>query len=144
MINGKTLILILLIFRFRMVTFLAVLLMVYVSQQSLQSCCELRSKCLTDKLLEQGYRYHNLGKTFFKFYRRRYELISKFNVGLETLLREGLSEPECYGDLVYKFKKLKARNDFLQLRKIITRYSRIGYTDCTTPVVKGILTVPDC
>ena len=24
----------------------------------------------------------------------------------KTLLREGLSEPEFYGDLVYKFKKL--------------------------------------
>ena len=47
-----------------------------------------------------------------KFYRRHYELISKFNVGLQTLLREGLSEPEFYGDLVYKFKKLKGRNDF--------------------------------
>ena len=41
-----------------------------------------------------------------------YELISKFNVGLKTLLREGLSEPEFYGDLVYKFKKLTGRNDF--------------------------------
>ena len=41
-----------------------------------------------------------------------YELISKFNVGLKTLLREGLSEPEFYGDLVYKFKKLIGRNDF--------------------------------
>ena len=39
-------------------------------------------------------------KTFFKFYRRHFELISKFNVGLKTLLREGLSEPEFYGDLV--------------------------------------------
>ena len=41
---------------------------------------------------------------------------------------EGLSEPECYGDLVYKFKKLKGRNYFyFQFRKIITRYRRIGY-----------------
>ena len=32
-------------------------------------------------------------------------MISKFNVGLKTLLREELSEPEFYGDLVYKFKK---------------------------------------
>ena len=40
------------------------------------------------------------------------------NVGLKTLLREGLSEPEFYGDLVYKFKKLIGRNDFsFQFRK---------------------------
>ena len=38
--------------------------------------------CLTAKLLKQGYRYHKLRKAFSKFYRRHYELISKFNVGL--------------------------------------------------------------
>ena len=69
-----------------------------------------------------------LRKTFSKFYRRHYELISKYNVGLKTLLSEGLSEPEFYGDLVYKFKKLIGINDFsFQFRKIITRYRRIGY-----------------
>ena len=74
------------------------------------------------------YRYHKLRKTFSKFYRRHYELISKYNVGLKTLLSEGLSEPEFYGDLVYKFKKLIGINDFsFQFRKIITRYRRIGY-----------------
>ena len=36
-----------------------------------------RNKCLTAKLLQQGYRYHKLRKTFSKFYRRHYELISK-------------------------------------------------------------------
>ena len=83
---------------------------------------------LTAKLLQQGYRYHKLRKTFSKFYRRHYELISKYNVGLKTLLSEGLSEPEFYGDLVYKFKKLIGINDFsFQFRKIITRYRRIGY-----------------
>ena len=68
---------------------------------------------------------------FSKFYRRHYELILsfKFNAGLKTPLREGLSEPEFYGDLVYKFKKLIGRNDFsFQFRKIITRYRRIGLT----------------
>ena len=59
-----------------------------------------RNKCLTTKLLKQGYRYHKLRKAFSKFYRRHYELISKFNVGLKSLLHQGLSEPEFYGDLV--------------------------------------------
>ena len=62
-----------------------------------------RNKSLTAKLLQQG--YHNFRKTFSKFYRRHYELFSKFSVGLKTLLHQGLSEPEFYGDLVYKFKK---------------------------------------
>ena len=53
---------------------------------------------------------------------------SKFNVGLKTLLHQGLSEPEVYGDLVYKFKKIVGRADFSdQFRKIIVRYKRIGY-----------------
>ena len=57
-----------------------------------------QNKCLTAKLLQQGYRYHKLRKTFPKFFHRYYELISKYNVGLKTLLGEGLSEPEFYGD----------------------------------------------
>ena len=40
------------------------------------------NKCLTAKLLKLGYRCHKLRKAFSKFYRRHYELISKFNVGL--------------------------------------------------------------
>ena len=87
-----------------------------------------RNKSLTAKLLQQGYRYHKLHKTFSKFYRRHYKLVSKFSVGLKTLLHQGLSEPEFYGDLVYKFKKIVGRADFSdQFRKIIVRYKRIGY-----------------
>ena len=40
-----------------------------------------RNKLLTQKLLKQGYRYHTLRKTFSKFYRRYYDLIS-FQIGL--------------------------------------------------------------
>ena len=87
-----------------------------------------RNKSLTAKLLQQGYQYHKLRKTFSKFYRRHYELVSKFSVGLKTLLHQGLSEPEFYGDLVYKFKKIVGRADFSdQFRKIIVRYKRIRY-----------------
>ena len=67
-------------------------------------------------------------KAFSKFYRRHYELISKFNFGLKSLLHQALSEPEFYGDLVYKFKKIMGRTDFSdQFRKIIIRHKRIGY-----------------
>ena len=47
--------------------------------------CNARNKCLTAKFLKQGYRYHKLKKTFSKSYRRHYELISKFNVGIKSL-----------------------------------------------------------
>ena len=87
-----------------------------------------RNKSLTAKLHQQGCRYHKFRETFSKFYRRHYELVSKFNVGLKTLLHQGLSEPEFYGDLVYKFKQIVGRADFSDLfRKIIVRYKRIGY-----------------
>ena len=89
-----------------------------------------RNKSLTAKLLKEGYRYHKLWKTFSKFYRWRYELVSKFTVGLKTHLHQGLSEPEFYGDLVYKFKKIVGRADFSdQFKKIIICYKHIGYCD---------------
>ena len=70
-----------------------------------------RNKLLTQKLLKQGYQYHKLRKTFSKCYRRYYDLISKFQVGLKSLLRQGLSEPDFYGDFVYK-KKIVGSNNF--------------------------------
>ena len=39
-------------------------------------------------------------------------LISKFQVRPKSLLREGLWEPEFYGDLVYKLKKIVGSNNF--------------------------------
>ena len=79
-------------------------------------------------LLKQGYRYHKLRKAFSKFYRGHHELVSKLIVGLKSLLHQGLSEPEFYGDLVYKFKKIMGRTDFSdQLRKLIIRHKRIAY-----------------
>ena len=74
-------------------------------------------KVLTAKLLGQGYRYHKLCKSFSNFYRRHFDLISKYNVRLKTLLLQGLSEPEFYGDLVYKFRKIIGKNDFLIISK---------------------------
>ena len=57
-----------------------------------------------------------------------YPLEIKILLLLKTLLHQGLSEPEFYGDLVYKFKKIVGRVDFCdQFRKIIVRYKRIGY-----------------
>ena len=87
-----------------------------------------RNKLLTQKLLKQGYWYHKLGKTFSKFYRRYYDLIPKFQVGLKSLLRQGLSEPEFYGDLANKLKKIVGSNNFsAQFIKIFSHYKKIGY-----------------
>ena len=43
-------------------------------------------------------------------------------------MRQGLSEPEFYSDLVYKLKKIVGSNYFsAQFIKIISHYDKIGY-----------------
>ena len=43
-------------------------------------------------------------------------------------MRQGLSEPEFYGDLVYKLKKIVGSNNFsAHLIKIISHYKKFGY-----------------
>ena len=52
-----------------------------------------------------------------------------YNVGLKTILHEGLSEPEFNGDLVYKFRKIVRKTDFPDqnnLKHTINRYKTIG------------------
>ena len=87
-----------------------------------------RNLFLTAKLLKQGYRYHKIRKAFSKFYYRHSELIVKYNVGLKTLLQQGISEPIFYGDLIYKFKRIVGKPNFSdQFKKIVKRYIRVGY-----------------
>ena len=42
-----------------------------------------RNKVLTAKLLRQG--CHKIRNAFSKFYRRHFDIVSKYNVGLKTL-----------------------------------------------------------
>ena len=89
-----------------------------------------RNQILTAKLLKQSYRNHKhkLRNTFLELYRRHYDFAPNYNTGLKSLLKQGLSKPEVYGDLVYKFKKTVGRNDFSdQFRKTNIRYKTIGY-----------------
>ena len=68
-----------------------------------------------------------------KFYSQNTNLLppkpkSSFRHLKQGIQHQGLSEPEFYGDLVYKFKKIRGITDFsYQFRKIIMRYKRIGY-----------------
>ena len=86
-----------------------------------------RNIFLTAKLLKQCYRYHKIRKTFSKFYYRHSELIVRYNIGLKTLLLQGISEPIFYGDLVYKFKRIVGKPYFDQFKHIVKRYIRVGY-----------------
>ena len=88
-----------------------------------------RNKFLTAKLLKQGYRYHKLPKAFSKFYRRHFELIEKYHVGLKKLMQHGICNPEFYGDLVYKFKKIIGNPNFSNLfKRIVNRFKIAGYS----------------
>ena len=74
-------------------------------------CCHVddfnaRNKCLTAKPLKQGYRYHKLRKALNL---PNFIAVSKFSVGLKSILPQGLSEPEFYGDLMYKFKMINGK-----------------------------------
>ena len=87
------------------------------------------NKLSTQKLLQQGYRYHKLRKTFPKFYRGYHDLISDFQVGRKSLLHQGLLEPEFYGDLVYEFKQIVGSYNFsAQFIKIIPHCKKISYS----------------
>ena len=88
-----------------------------------------RNKLLTQKHLKQGYWYHKLRKTFSIFYRQYFDLISKFQVGLKSHLRQRLSEPDFYGDLVYKLKNIVGSNNFsAQFIKIFFIIKRLAIT----------------
>ena len=74
--------------------------------------------------MKHSHKVTNQEKFVGKFYRRYYDLISKF----QSLLSQGLSRPEFYGDLVYKLKKFVGSNKFsAQFIKIISHYKTIGY-----------------
>ena len=43
-------------------------------------------------------------------------------------MKQGISEPIFYGDLVYKFKRIVGKPNFRdQFKKIVKRYIRVGY-----------------
>ena len=63
---------------------------------------------------------------FSKLYRRHYDIASKFNLGLKSLLKQGLSEPEFCGDLVYKGHLCLWREDSLK-DKCNTKHFKINF-----------------
>ena len=61
----------------------------------------------------------------------------KCNIGLKTLLQQGILEPIFYGDLVYKFKIIVRNPNFSnQFKKVIKRYKiklDITWISCDSP-----------
>ena len=82
--------------------------------------CYYSKTCVTGPL-----KIDKIRKSFSKFYHRHSELIVKYNIGLKTLLQQGISEPIFYGDLVYRFKRIVGKHSLSdQLKKIIKRYKK--------------------
>ena len=85
---------------------------------------------MTSNVVTKPLQPSSLGKAtviinFAKFYRRHSGLVEKYNVSLKKLLQQGISEPELYGDLVYR---IVGKSNFSeQFRKLTNRYKRIGY-----------------
>ena len=85
------------------------------------------NKAFKAKLLRQGYRNFKLRTAFSKFHYRHSALVVKHIISLKTLLRQGISEPEFYGDLVYIEKLWENQTFRSNSEKLINRYKRIGY-----------------
>ena len=130
MINGMILILILLISGSLMEMSIYIYQLIRFARASSHvTDFDNRNKFLTAKLLKQGYRYIKLRKAFSKFYRRHFELIEKYHVSLKKLMQQGICNPEFYGDLVYKFKKINGNPNFSNLlKRTLNRFKRAGYS----------------
>ena len=64
-----------------------------------------------------------------KYYRMYFELTEKHHVSLKKLMQQGICNPEFYGDLVYKLKKIIGNPNFSGLfKRIVHRIKRAGYT----------------
>ena len=95
------------------------------NEDQARHCCNNRYT----NLLGRAIVILNFVRRFRKFYCRHSALLEKYSVSLKTLLQQGISEPEFYGDLVYRFRKIVGKSNFSeQFRKRINRYKRIGYS----------------
>ena len=93
-----------------------------------------RVKALTAKPLRQSCRYFRLRRAFLRFCRRPSALLEKYCVSLKTLLQQGISKPEFYSDLVYRFGKIVGKSSFSeQFRGLVGRYGGVG---CGPDVVR--------
>ena len=64
-------------------------------------------------------------RLFSKFNRRHSELVEKYNVSLRKLLQQGISEPEFYGDLVYRIRNIVGKSNSESLLTVIKEYDII-------------------
>ena len=65
-----------------------------------------RNLLLTNRLLRQRFRYHHLLNVFNKCFNKNKIVFNKYNSSANTLIKAGSTEPEFYGDLIYRIRKI--------------------------------------
>ena len=72
-----------------------------------------RNESLKAKLLQQGYRYHKLRKSFSKFYRRHFELFLYIILDYDHYCNKACQNLNfIVTDLVNKFRKVVGKTEF--------------------------------
>ena len=86
------------------------------------------NKLLFRNFLNKAIGIINFVKYFQNFIDDTMILFLNSKLDLNLSCTQGLSEPDFYGDLVYKLKKIVGSNNFsAQFIKIISHYKKIGY-----------------
>ena len=124
---------------------------IYISQLvRFARCCtsvlDFHSKNIqiTSKLLTQGFRYHKPRKTFGKLFRSYSELLSKVGaMSFQEYVSKGITHLVCYGDLVYKLRRVKGEANFISSgSKIVKRLRRRPYDPAIIERTIGLVLGP--
>ena len=93
-----------------------------------------RNLQITKKLLGQGFRFHKLVKSFWKFYKNYCQLLMKFGpIQATEYITLGISQPAFYGDMVNKIRRIKGRrHNHRKCIRIIKRLLYRGYDPIVT------------
>ena len=109
---------------------------IYISQlvRFARACTDVtdfhhKNRQLTEKLLHQGYRFHKLVQTFWKFFKNYQDLIVKYGkLSVKEYVSSGISQPSFYGDLVNKIRRVKGEHNFLEkCKRTVRRLLHRGY-----------------
>ncbi|KAK3104555.1 hypothetical protein FSP39_004928 [Pinctada imbricata] len=109
---------------------------IYISQliRYARACTDVldfhnRNLQITKKLLGQGFRFHKLVKTFWKFYKNYDQLLLKFGpIQATEYITLGISQPAFYGDLINKIRRIKGRQHmYRKCVRVIKRLLYRGY-----------------
>ena len=121
---------------------------IYISQliRYARACTDIldfhsRNLQITKKLLGQGFRFHKLVKTFWKFYKNYSQLLLKFgSIHATEYITMGITQPVFYGDMINKIKRIKGRqHNHRKCVRIIKRLLYRGYDPNVTRRTLGLV-----